>query len=41
MRDKKGVDPDRRGTGQELGGTEGRKTAIMIHCVRKFLFSIK
>lgn len=41
MRDKKGVDPDRRGIAQELGGTKGGETAIKIHYVRKFIFSIK
>lgn len=41
MRDKMGVDPDRRGIAQELGGTEGGETAIRIHYIRKFLFSIK
>lgn len=41
MRDKKGIDPDRRGIGQELGGTERGETAIKIHYLRKFLFSIK
>lgn len=41
MRDKKGVDTDRKGIGQELGETEGGETAIKIHYLRKFLFSIK
>ena len=35
MRDRKGVDMDRRGGCQELGGVEGKKTVTMIYCMRK------
>jgi hypothetical protein len=38
MRDRKGVDPEGRGGGEELGGVEGGKTIIWIYCMRKNLF---
>lgn len=42
MRDQKGVDPDGRGGGEELGGAEGGETVIKIQKVRgEELFSIK
>jgi hypothetical protein len=37
MRGRKGVDPDGRGHGKELG-VEGGETIFRIHCVRKKLF---
>lgn len=40
MRDGKGVDPDRRGNGEELGGSVGGETVIRIYCARKNLFPI-
>lgn len=35
MRARKGVDPEGRGGGEELGGEEGGKTIIRIYCMRK------
>ena len=35
MRDLKGADPGRRGTGEELGGVEGGKTVFRLYCMRK------
>jgi hypothetical protein len=34
-RDSKGVDPDGRGSGEELGGEGEEKTAITIYCMKK------
>ena len=34
MRDRKGVDPDGKGDGEELGGV-GRETVIRLYCMRK------
>ena len=41
MRYRKGVDPDGRRGGEDLGRIEGRETVIRIYYVRKSLFSIK
>jgi hypothetical protein len=35
MRDRKGVDLEGRGGGEELGGVEGGKTIIGIYCTRE------
>ena len=35
MKDRKKIDPDRRGYGEELGAVEGRETMIRIY----YLFS--
>lgn len=35
MRNKKGVDLERRGGGEELGGVETVETILRIYCVRK------
>ena len=40
-RDRKGVDTDKRGDGEELGGVGGWETIIKIYWVKKDLFSIK
>lgn len=32
---QKGMDPNGRGYGEELGGVEGRETIIRLHCMRK------
>jgi hypothetical protein len=34
-RDKKGVNVDGRGSGEELGGVEGGKTVSWVSCMRK------
>lgn len=31
MRDRKGVGPDERGEGEELGGIEGGESVIRVH----------
>lgn len=42
MRERKGVDPEGRGGGEELRGGEGVETIIRVCCVRKeCIFSIK
>lgn len=33
MRDKRGVNLERRGSGKELGGLEGGETVLRIYCV--------
>lgn len=35
MRDGKGVDPDGRGSGKELGGVEGGESVIRVYYMRK------
>ena len=35
MRDRKGVDPDRRGGEEVLGGVKGGETVIRIYRMRK------
>lgn len=35
MRDSQGVDPNRRGSGELLGGIEGGKTIFQLYCRRK------
>jgi hypothetical protein len=35
MRDRKAMDLEGRGIGEELGGIEGRESIIRIYCVRK------
>lgn len=35
MRDRQGVDLERRGSAEELGGLKGRKTITRISCIRK------
>ena len=35
MRDRKGIDPDGKRGGEELGGVEGGEIVIRIYCVRK------
>jgi hypothetical protein len=35
MRDRKGVDPNRRGSKEELGGVEGGETIFRIYYMRK------
>jgi len=40
-RQKRGVDLDRRGNGEELGGIQGGETVIRIYYVTKNRFSIK
>jgi len=35
MRDRKGVDPERRGGGEDLGGVKGGETVIRIYRMRK------
>lgn len=35
MRDREGVDSERRGGREELRGIEGEETEIKIHCIRK------
>lgn len=37
---KKGVDLDGNGSGEDLGGVEGSQTTISIYCINT-LFSIK
>lgn len=39
MRDRKGLDPDGRGSREELGWTEGEKTVTRICRVKKSIFS--
>jgi hypothetical protein len=39
MGDRNGVDPDRRGGREELGGVERGETIIRIYYVRKKFFS--
>lgn len=39
MRDRKGVDPERSGSGGELGGAQRGETIIRIHCMKKRLFN--
>jgi hypothetical protein len=38
---QKGVDPDGRGGGEELGRVEGRETIINIYYVRKIISNKK
>lgn len=35
VRDRKGVDPEGRGSGEELGGVKGGKIIIKIYCMWK------
>jgi len=37
MRNRKGLDPESRGGGEELGGVKGGETIIRIYCMRKGL----
>lgn len=39
--DRKSVDPDRRGKGEELEENREGETIITIYCIEKNLFSIK
>lgn len=44
MRDRKGMDPDGRGCGEELEGVEGEKTIFHIQAILMWeenLFSVK
>lgn len=41
MRHRKGVDPEEKGGGKEVGWVEEGEIAIKIYCVEKTLFSIK
>lgn len=41
MRDKKEVDPEGRGSGEDLGGIKVKGTLVRIHYVRKRLFLLK
>jgi hypothetical protein len=38
MRDRKGMDLNGRGGGEELGGSEGGETVIEIYYVRKKIY---
>lgn len=38
MRDKKWVDPDGKGCGEELGGVDTGETVIKIHHVREKIY---
>lgn len=35
MRDRKGMDLDRRGGRKDLGGAEGGETVFRVYCMRK------
>ena len=35
MIDRKGVDPEKRRGGEELGGVQGRESIIRVYCIKK------
>ena len=35
MTDRKGVDPEKRRGGEELGGVQGRESIIRVYCIKK------
>lgn len=41
MREKEGVQLGGRGVGHDMQRDEGRKTEVIIYCMKKHLFSIK
>lgn len=37
IKDRKGAEPDGRGSREELGGAGGRETIIRTYCVKKYI----